>query len=226
MFWPGLSPSASADVLPGFTSHITFKTEVSSAAVVSQQEDTGALAISNNFHSLLPFVLPLDTSTVKIDIEWKYRILIVKPLKKRYNPWLNTPLDLWNVLLSTENMTMWASKAAHKHSLNPLNELTHTLSSPHWSTHPHLFIQCCPYLLGDFASLMSKNRYPRCQWANSLCPSKAKQGPRSSGWYRYTHSSPATMNWESWEGSAREEHCKAHPCVSSSTLGYSLMDRV
>lgn len=73
---------------------------------------------------------------------------------------------------------------------------------------------------------MSKNRYPRCQWANSLCPSKAKQGPRSSGWYRYTHSSPATMNWESWEGSAKEEQHSAHPCVSSSTLGYSLMDSV
>lgn len=86
--------------------------------------------------------------------------------------------------------------------------------------------QRCPYLLGDFASLISKNRYPRCQWANSLVPSKAKQGPRSSGWYRYTHSSPATMNWESWEGSAREEQRSAQPCVSSSTLGYSLMDKV
>lgn len=40
------------------------------------------------------------------------------------------------------------------------------------------------YLLGDFVSLTIRNRYPRCQWTNSFCPSKAKHGPRSSGWYR------------------------------------------
>lgn len=56
------------------------------------------------------------------------------------NTLLNTPLDLWNVLLSTENITMWASKAAHKHSLNPLNELTPPLFYPHTDQYTLIYL--------------------------------------------------------------------------------------
>lgn len=148
MFWPGLSPSASADVLPGFTSHITFKTEVSSAAVVSQQEDTGALAISNNFHSLLPCVLPLDTSTVKIDIEWKYRILIVKPLKKRYNPW-----SPWICGMCCFQLKIWPCEHLKQHintaSILSMNSLTHF----HLPTDQHTLIYLFSVVLTCWVTL-------------------------------------------------------------------------